>query len=134
MSVPSRLNSPAFYVIAATLAMSSCHATDHHSVDVLSQYRTTANWHGLFEIRAEARKFLSSQPAPRDAKWQTLGPDIRAQVPRCAVPLSTRWAQESDEQAYLPSVAVTCERSVDNKYKKWTVFVDVFVPVNSNHP
>jgi hypothetical protein len=95
--------------------------------DILAKYRTTDTTHGLYEIREEALKFLNRQPKPKKGYWSTLGPDVRIQVPLCAVPLRTRWARESDHEENMPAVLVICDRSIEKAYKKWDVSVGAYV-------
>lgn len=100
---------------------------DNHD-DPLLRYRTTAEDHGLYEIREEARRFLRSQPRRKTGAWVPLGPDIRAKVPLCAVPLRTRWARAADNTESLPGVLVICKKSIDNKAPSWSSFVATFIP------
>ena len=94
----------------------------------LLRYRTTSQFHGLYEIREEARRFLRSQPRKKAGDWVAVGPDIRMQVPLCAVPLRSRWARESDNTENLPGVLVICKKSIDRKAPSWSVFVDTYIP------
>lgn len=93
----------------------------------LLRYRTTSRIHGLYEIHQEARKFLKTQPQKKTGPWIPVGPDIRMQVPRCAVPLRTRWARESDNEENLPGVMVICNKSIDKKDPKWGVLVSTYI-------
>jgi hypothetical protein len=94
----------------------------------LLRYRTTATVHGLYEIREEARKFLRHQPRKKSGEWVAVGPDIRMQVPLCAVPLRTRWARESDNKENLPGVLVTCKKTIDKQTPHWSVLVSAYIP------
>ena len=93
----------------------------------LLRYRTTAELHGLYEIREEALRFLQSQPRKKTGAWVPLGPDIRAMVPLCAVPLHTRWARASDNTDSLPGVLVICRKSIDKKAPSWSIFIGTFI-------
>lgn len=136
MSDPSPLNKYAaarfISAFACALAIASPCAADGFLKDdpdePLLRYRTTAHVHGLYEIREEARRFLRNQPRKKAGPWVAVGPDIRMQVPLCAVPLRSRWARESDHTEYLPGVLVTCRKSVDMKAPNWSVFVDAYIP------
>ena len=94
----------------------------------LLHYRTTSQFHGLYEIREEARRFLRSQPRKKVGDWVAVGPDIRMQVPLCDVPLRSRWARESDNTENLPGVLVICKKSINRKAPSWSVFVDAYIP------
>ena len=96
--------------------------------DPILKYRTTASHHGLFEIREESLRFLRSQPRKKIGAWVPLGPDIRARVPLCAVPLRTRWARASDNTESLPGVLVICKKSIDKKAPNWSMFIATFIP------
>lgn len=100
----------------------------HNLGDPLFRYRTTTQDHGLYEIREEARRFLRSQPRRKTGAWVPVGPDIRAQVPLCAVPLRTRWARAADNPESLPGVLVICKKSIDNKAPSWSTFVTTYIP------
>jgi hypothetical protein len=94
----------------------------------LLRYRTTAQLHGLYEIREEARRFLRTQPRKKSGDWVAVGPDIRMQAPLCAVPLRSRWARESDNTEYVPGVGVSGKKSIDKKKPNWSIFVDAYIP------
>lgn len=96
--------------------------------DPLLRYRTTATHHGLYEIREEALRFLRSQPQNKAGAWVPLGPDIRARVPLCAVPLRTRWARASDNPERLPGVIVACKKSINKKAPSWSSFIATYIP------
>lgn len=95
--------------------------------DPLLRYRSTAHVHGLYEIQAEASRFLRHQPQKKTGPWIAAGPDIRMQVPRCAVPLRTRWARASAKTEYLPGVLVICRKTVNRKDPRWSIFLDAYV-------
>ena len=94
----------------------------------LLRYRTTAENHGLYEIREEARRFLRSQPRKKTGAWVAVGPDIRMQAPRCAVRLESRWGRASDNTENLPGVLVICKKTVDKMDPKWSIYVDAYIP------
>ena len=87
----------------------------------------TADRHGLYEIREEARKFVAMENASNLTRWEVLDPNLKIVVPRCVVPLKTKWAPK-DRGLSSKSVWVICERTVDEQYKKWDVFVPVALP------
>lgn len=111
-----------FGIVSATISR-PCLADGVQQADPLLRYRTTGGMQGMYEVREEARKFLSRQPPPAQGEWTALLPDVRTFVPTCAVPFKTRWAVESDHEAGLPGVMVTCPKSTDKKYRKWDAFV-----------
>lgn len=83
--------------------------------------------HGLFEIREEARQFIARENLSRGTHWETLDPNLKIFVPKCAVPLTAKWVPKSYGLS-APNVAVTCRRTVDGSWEKhW----DVFVPIRS---
>jgi len=86
---------------------------------------STEHTHGLFEIREEARRFISHENARGDQQWEVLEPNLKTLVPRCAVPLETQWTPKSLGRS-KPSVMVICTVAVPNSVmKRW----DVHVPV-----
>ena len=120
----------ALIVLALACAVGSVVADGGHgsvAEDPLLKYRTTARHHGLFEIHAEASRFLRSQPQKKTGPWIAAGPDIRMQVPRCAVPLLFRWAKKSDNTEELPGVLVTCKKTVNKKDPSWATFLHAYV-------
>ncbi|MGZ2385558.1 hypothetical protein [Rhizobium brockwellii] len=87
--------------------------------------RSTEDTHGLFEIREEARRFISHENAKGHQQWDALEPNLKTLVPRCAVPLETRWTPKSYGRS-KPSVMVICMAAVPNTVMRgW----DVHVPV-----
>ncbi|MHC2220627.1 hypothetical protein ACVIGV_006077 [Rhizobium leguminosarum] len=87
--------------------------------------RSTEHTHGLFEIREEARRFISQENAKGHQQWDVLEPNLKTLVPRCAVPLETQWTPKSLGRSKL-SVMVICTVAVPNSVmRRW----DVHVPV-----
>ncbi|WP_027686528.1 hypothetical protein [Rhizobium leguminosarum] len=87
--------------------------------------RSTEDTHGLFEIREEARRFISQENAKEQQQWDVLEPNLKILVPRCAVPLETQWTPKSYGRS-KPSVMVICTAAVPNAVmRRW----DVHVPV-----
>lgn len=95
--------------------------------DPLLRYRTTALHHGLYEVNVEASRFLRGQPQKKSGPWIAAGPDIRMQLPRCAVPLRSRWAKKSDNTEALPGVLVICKNTVNKKDPSWATFLHAYV-------
>jgi hypothetical protein len=85
--------------------------------------RSTADIHGLFEIRQEARDFVAKENARDHGGWVALDPNMKILVPRCSVPLETRWTPGSQGLTGR-NVMVTCARAVGTR-KKWSVHVPV---------
>ena len=85
--------------------------------------RSTAEMHGLFEIREEARSFLAKENARTHRGWVARNPNMKIAVPRCSVPLESQWTPKSLEQTGN-SVMVTCTRAVGTQ-QKWSVNVPV---------
>jgi hypothetical protein len=101
------------------------------AIDPLKDYRTRLDIHGLFEIRAEARKFIAKENLKNGTKWEAMDPDLRVQVTKCAVPLKAKWVPKSYGLP-TPSLEVICSRTINPKIeKKWRVFVPIFQgPIN----
>lgn len=76
---------------------------------------TTAGRHGLYEIREEARKFVALENASKLTRWEVLDPNLKIVVPRCVVPLKTKWAPK-DRGLSSKSVWVICEQTVRDKH------------------
>jgi hypothetical protein len=104
------------------------------SSDPLLRYRTTGGMQGMYEVREEARKFLSRQAPPTRGVWVASIPDVRIFVPTCAVPFKTRWAVASDHEQGMPGVMVVCRKSTDKQYKRWNVFVGVDASAKGARP
>lgn len=132
MSDRSPLSKTARALILLTLAVAAGpsvadRSRDSVADDPLLKYRTTARHHGLYEIHAEASRFLRSQPQKKTGPWIAAGPDIRMQAPRCAVPLRSRWAKKSDKTEELPGVLVICKKTVNDKDPSWSIFLHTYV-------
>ena len=131
MSDRSQLNRVVRAVVLLALAIAGPSIADGgrdgEANDPLLKYRTTARHHGLYEIHAEASSFLRTQPQRKTGPWIAAGPDIRMQVPRCDVPLRSRWARKSNNTEDLPGVLVICKRTVNKKDPNWSIFVDAYV-------
>lgn len=85
--------------------------------------RSTAEKHGLFEIRQEARDFVARENAGTHGGWVALDPNMKILVPRCSVPLETQWTPKSYGLAGR-NVMVTCKRTVASP-QRWSVNVPV---------
>ncbi|MBB5574334.1 MULTISPECIES: hypothetical protein [Rhizobium] len=98
--------------------------TSYHGIE---DDRTNGVKHGLFEIREKARQFIASENMSGGTHWEVLDPNLKIQVPRCAVPLTAKWVPKTYGLS-APNVAVTCSRTIDGSSERhW----DVFVPVSS---
>lgn len=87
--------------------------------------RTNGVKHGLFEIREEATQFIAAENLSRGTHWKVLDPNLKIQVPRCAVPLTVKWVPKTYGLS-APNVAVTCSRTIGGSWEKhWNVFVPV---------
>ncbi|PDT02891.1 hypothetical protein CO666_18205 [Rhizobium chutanense] len=87
--------------------------------------RSTADKHGLFEIREEAKRFIAQENTKGQQQWDVLEPNAKVLVPRCAVPLEAQWTPKSLGRS-KPSVMVICATAVPNVVmNRW----DVPVPV-----
>lgn len=131
MSAPLPLNSLWALAASLVLALSPCLAHADAAPDSLLEYRTTAQTHGLYEIREEAIRFLDHEAQKKKDGWRALDPDIRIQVDKCAVPLKSRWVQKSIDFPY-PTIEVSCATTIDKRHPKWTVAVPVYTPVEKN--
>lgn len=87
--------------------------------------RSTSNKHGLFEIREEARRFISNENAKGLQQWEVLEPNLKTFVPRCVVPLKAQWTPKSFGLS-RPSVMVICTAAIPNiAMGSWHVHVPV---------
>jgi hypothetical protein len=85
--------------------------------------RSTAEIHGLYEIREEARSFVASENAAGHGDWAALDPNLKILVARCTVPLKTQWTPRSYGMTGR-NVMVTCAQ-VAPPHKAWNVHVPV---------
>lgn len=84
----------------------------------LEQDRTRGNVHGLYEINQEAVKFLNNENKRTGINRESLEPNLKILVERCAVPLKANWTpKEFGRKKY--SVGVRCEQTISGK--KWRV-------------
>ncbi|MGB7195836.1 hypothetical protein GN109_09525 [Collimonas pratensis] len=128
--VEARLkNGIRFLLVPVSLFSFSCFADVAYRG--IADDHTTADRHGLYEIREEARKFVAMENAKNLTTWEVLDPNLKIVVPRCVVPLKTKWAPK-DRGLSSKSVWVICELTVDKQYKKWDVFVPVALPRQTN--
>jgi|GEM_PF-978869 len=130
MSAQSQLSSnlPVVVIAMAALMISHhCLARGDSSTDPLLEYRSSAQVHGLYEIREEAIAYLDHERLKKRAGWRVLDPDIRVQVDKCAVPLKSRWVEKSAEFPY-PSIEVHCAKTMDKRHPAWSVTVPVYRP------
>ncbi|CAN7637575.1 hypothetical protein LJR258_004817 [Rhizobium sp. LjRoot258] len=87
--------------------------------------RSTSDKHGLFEIREEARRFISKENAEGLQQWDVLEPNLKTFVPRCAVPLKAQWTPKSLGLSRR-SVMVICTSAIANvAMENWSVHVPV---------
>jgi hypothetical protein len=123
MSARSRLSSVALVVCSlSALASESTSTTWSIEMD-----RTLPTKHGLYEIQQEAKKFVSRENERRGTDFVVGEPDLRIVVPKCAVPLSTKWGKPiAPERIFVATV--TCRKTVPENYGKtrWAVDVSVF--------
>ena len=123
MSARSRLSS-----VALLLAALSTHAQgDSSTTWSIEKDRTLPTKHGLYEIQQEAKKFVLKENKKRGTDFVVGEPDLRIVVPKCAVPLTTRWGTPAvPDKIYLATVA--CKKTVPENYGKarWEVEVTVF--------
>ncbi|MDR6890252.1 hypothetical protein J2X67_004794 [Variovorax sp. 3319] len=85
--------------------------------------RSTAEIHGLYEIREEARRFVARENATGQGDWIALDPNLKILVARCAVPLKTQWTPRSYGMTGR-NVMVSCAQ-VALPHKPWNVHVPV---------
>jgi hypothetical protein len=88
--------------------------------------RSTAEIHGLYEIREEARGFVARENAAGRGEWVALDPNLKILVARCAVPLKTQWTPRSYGMTGR-NVMVSCAQ-VAPPHKAWNVHVPVTTP------
>ena len=95
----------------------------------VEKYTTVGGFHGLYEIRQEAVRFIAEENRKPGPKWSVLEPNLKVLVPTCVVPLKARWLPKS-YGASGQNVVVHCSKSelVTKDMKEWDVFVPVFRP------
>ena len=124
MSAPSRLNKLAF--VLAVLSGAAQGDGSRTELDPLAQYRTRDNIHGLYEIREAAKNFLAEERAKGGPAWIALGPNLKIQVTRCAVPVTVTWVPKSAGYS-TANVSVNCRKTVrPQDQKNWEVPVPVY--------
>ncbi|MGJ7603970.1 hypothetical protein ACSFA7_06485 [Variovorax sp. LT1R20] len=111
-------NGRPFLLLLLALASARCFAAWSIETD-----RSTAEIHGLFEIRQEARDFVARENAGNRGGWVALDPNMKILVPRCSVPLETQWTPKSYGLTGR-NVMVTCKRTVGSP-QRWSVNVPV---------
>lgn len=111
-------NGRTFPLLLLLLASARCLASWSIETD-----RSTAEIHGLFEIRQEARNFVAKENAGTHGGWVALEPNPKVLVPRCSVPLTTRWTPKSYGLTGR-NVMVSCAQAV-GAMQKWSVHVPV---------
>lgn len=123
MSARSRLSSAVLlWAVVATHAQG-----DSSTTWSIEKDRTLPTKHGLYEIQQEAKKFVLEENKKRGTDFVVGEPDLRIVVPKCAVPLATKWDTPIVPERVLLA-AVTCRKTVPENYGKprWTVNVTVF--------
>jgi len=121
MSVLLRLSSAMSLILSAGAALAG-DVTTEPVVDPLAMYRSNESYHGLFEIRAEARAFLDRQNARDGTDWRPIDPDNRVMVDRCAIPLRSKWTLFESRK----SVLVSCGRTATSAARRsWELPVSI---------
>jgi hypothetical protein len=108
------------FVIQSFLLISSMSCTAAHAQSYgIETDRTTAEKHGLFEVRERAREFVAKWNGREGTTWEAMDPNLKIMVPRCAVPLRAIWAPKSYKLS-RPNVLVYCVRTVDGPWQSET--------------
>jgi hypothetical protein len=91
---------------------------------------TKGGIHGLAEIQFFAQKFVTEENKKNNANLLALEPDLRSQVPECAVPLRGKWIASKYYRFYERVVLVYCIKTITNKYgeDKWNIEVPIYDP------
>lgn len=120
MSAQSLLNKVVFAIFVLAVCQ-PCAARDY-----IDQLRSTESVHGLYEVREAARKFVTDENARNNTHWKVLEPNLKAQVAKCAVPLSAKWAPKSARMSGK-NVLIFCLRTVQKSKseEQWTLAVPV---------
>jgi hypothetical protein len=123
MSARSRLSS----VVLLWAAVATHAQGDSSTTWSIEKDRTLPTKHGLYEIQQEAKKFVLEENKRRGTDFVVGEPDLRIVVPKCAVPLTTKWGTPVVAERILLAV-VTCKKTVPENYGKlrWAVDVTVF--------
>ncbi|MFC5474648.1 hypothetical protein [Paraherbaspirillum soli] len=126
MLAQSRLNN-SVKLLLVSIALFSIPCFSQSAYQGIDDDHTTATKHGLYEIREEARKFVAQENTKNHTNWETLDPNLKIVVPKCVVPLKTKWVPE-DRGLSNKSVWVLCAQTLNKNYKKWDVYVPVAAP------
>lgn len=87
---------------------------------------------GLAYINNKAKQFISEYNQQHQTNWQSLEPNAKVFVAKCAVPLKAKWEKIILGDGNIPHkyvIAVYCEKTRDPNQDKW----DVWVPVCDEH-
>lgn len=121
MSARSRLNKAAL----ALVAMASLAHADGVTWPIKGD-RSTDTKHGLYEIQQTAAKFVRQYNKTHRTTLVVGEPDLRITVPRCAVPLTTRWGPPATRERNRVAI-VGCSKAVSNPGQQhWQVDVTVY--------
>ncbi|WP_294615977.1 hypothetical protein [uncultured Gilliamella sp.] len=83
---------------------------------------------GLAYINNKAKQFISEYNQQHQTNWQSLEPNAKTVVTKCAVALRAKWDKIKLMDGNIPHkyvIAVYCEKTRDPNQDKW----DVWVPV-----
>lgn len=129
MSARSRLNRAAL----ALLAISSLAHADGVTWPIKGD-RSTDTKHGLYEIQQTAAKFVGEHNKKHRTTLVVGEPDLRITVPRCAVPLSTRWGPPATRERNRVAI-VSCSQAVPGPgQQRWQVDVTVYEAAEIEQP
>jgi hypothetical protein len=113
----------------AALALLAFSALAHADGDVtwpIKGDRSTDTKHGLYEIQQTAAKFVQHHNKRHRTTLVVGEPDLRIMVPRCAVPLSTKWGPPATRERNSVAI-VSCRKTVPGPGKqRWDVDVTVY--------
>jgi hypothetical protein len=86
--------------------------------------RSTADKEGLYEIREEARKFITAHNKKHKTSFRALEPNLKAMYPKCSTRMTVSWVPKSYGLS-ARSVFVSCKKSVSKHARKWEAIVPV---------
>ena len=117
-------------LLCLTFASALTHGASSDQADterIYGRYRTTADSHGLYEIRQAADAFVADHNRKYQTIFRVLGPDLRIMVSACRVPLTVKWAPPTHGSRGT-GVNVACGRTAHAYEKRWDIFVPVYAP------
>lgn len=113
-------------MVCALFAISTLTHAGDTVTGTIKDDRSTNAKHGLYEIQQTAAEFVRLHNKRYRTALVVGEPDLRIMVPRCAVPLSTKWGPPATRETNRVAV-VSCRKTVPGPGKqRWAVDVTVY--------